>query len=1504
MVNRRSPRSVRRARRAVMRIPPSRITRTGSRSPAACRCRRLLISVTKSIASMRRAKIDSDFSRASRPISAQTEHWTSVLMRPPRSNSWWPLPTHCCESFTIRPIDSWSRSRILPSESWVILEDASRGPGPEWWSTGASFSRERRARAWPSKSTGIPRARISTTRSLGRRSMPDASLRSTAMPTPRVNSPTWKRRWRTHGSREFPATVSSTAGRSNACVDGSPSRPANGDATRPPDQRDSRLGAVDGRERCCEFGIIASHGSEEYALERSSDQAWGSVSHGQPIHRDDRRHFFARPAEQDLVAHVELRAIDRALERRPPVFARVELEQGPAGDRFEHAVGHRRDDEVTVAHDHQGGAGAFRDLPSLRQQDRVVESVLARLDGREPVVLVVRACLDARGHHVVRDAAPRRHAHPHSPLALVVVRSRASQDERAGVDLTGPIRLHATGAVFAEVHHQPEVNVVVKVIGAQPFDDGRAQVVGRIRQLHAHHLHAVAEPFQVLVELPDVEVPLGGIPVRAQALVDVRAAQDGQREHAEVRVLRLHDLAVQPDLEVRVAGHYRPPMTGVCSTRRCESSWSSLRAWLHTIMPECGTTQLDQFSDCNKGAPMYDAHRAARFSSLRAALALALGLVVSAPAAAQQPTPDQVSAIRAACRADYQANCAGVPPGGAEALECLKTHAANTSAACQQALGAVGGGAPAAPAPPASVAPASSAPEQTVTAPAAATGAMDAWPHTYRTSRGTATIYQPQVIAWPEHRTLETRIAVAILPNGATVPVAGTINVEFTTQVDFFDRVVILTAPRLLSSSFPSVGTARAAQFEERIKAELALVGPTRVALALVVPRPLHRAEQPPDVSLDNNPPRIFVSTRPASLIVFDGEPLLAPIAGTSLSFAVNTNWDVFFDAPTRSWYLLNNGAWLMAPVATGPWVPAGKLPASFSALPADASFAAVKKQIPGRSITPKDVPTIFESTTPAAIIVTTGPPRYVAIPGTSRSYVANSDAAVFRDSSSGMIYFLVSGRWFRAPGVDGPWTFATASLPPDFARIPADSPRGFVLASVPGTTQAKEALTEAQIPKQATLNRATTTVTVVYSGAPQFVAIPGTTLSYAVNTSFNVIQTGAGYYSCYQGAWFVASAATGPWALAPSVPAVIYTIPPTSPMYPCTYVKVYTAMPTTVTYGYTAGYTMSYVSAGVVVYGTGYYYPPYVYPAPVPIYYPYPYSYSGATYYNSATGAWAQGGAIYGPYGGVAKGGTAYNPTTGAWATGGAIYGPNGGAGAFSAYNPTTGSYAHGSAVWGPGGASGNASWYNARTGISGSTQQNSNEYGRWGSSTISGPNQTVHTQSQSDARGSAGSFSSSTGAKGAGVSGAGGNSAGVVKGAGGDVYAGADGNVYKKTDNGWEKYNNGGWAPVQQPTAGQRGTQSTTATPSSAAASQGTRGESRATQTSAASSASERNPSGAMERPAGQSGTSRFEGFNQLENDRAARLGGAQRFQQSGAMGGGFGGFRGAGRAGGFRR
>jgi hypothetical protein len=96
----------------------------------------------------------------------------------------------------------------------------------------------------------------------------------------------------------------------------------------------------------------------------------------------------------------------------------------------------------------------------------------------------------------------------------------------------------------------------------------------------------------------------------------------------------------------------------------------------------------------------------ARAWSMVALVAASLG--VAQAAWAQRPSEQQIADIRAACRADYIAHCAGVPPGGAQALACLREHLASVSSACQQAVNAVGA-APAAPA--AAPAPAPAAPE-------------------------------------------------------------------------------------------------------------------------------------------------------------------------------------------------------------------------------------------------------------------------------------------------------------------------------------------------------------------------------------------------------------------------------------------------------------------------------------------------------------------------------------------------------------------------------------------------------------------------------------------------------------------------------------------------------------------------------------------------------------------------------------------------------------------------
>jgi hypothetical protein len=70
------------------------------------------------------------------------------------------------------------------------------------------------------------------------------------------------------------------------------------------------------------------------------------------------------------------------------------------------------------------------------------------------------------------------------------------------------------------------------------------------------------------------------------------------------------------------------------------------------------------------------------------------GTKPAASTAAKKPSSAQIAAIRSSCRSDYQKSCAGVPTGGAAALNCLEKNKASLSPSCQKAVNAAGGGAP------------------------------------------------------------------------------------------------------------------------------------------------------------------------------------------------------------------------------------------------------------------------------------------------------------------------------------------------------------------------------------------------------------------------------------------------------------------------------------------------------------------------------------------------------------------------------------------------------------------------------------------------------------------------------------------------------------------------------------------------------------------------------------------------------------------------------------------
>ncbi|MES2193559.1 MAG: cysteine rich repeat-containing protein [Pseudomonadota bacterium] len=90
-------------------------------------------------------------------------------------------------------------------------------------------------------------------------------------------------------------------------------------------------------------------------------------------------------------------------------------------------------------------------------------------------------------------------------------------------------------------------------------------------------------------------------------------------------------------------------------------------------------------------APKTSAAPAATAAKPAAAAPAAAPKAAASPAA-KQPTDAQAAAIRSACRSDYQKVCAGVPTGGAPALQCLEKNKAKVSAPCAQAVNAAGGG--------------------------------------------------------------------------------------------------------------------------------------------------------------------------------------------------------------------------------------------------------------------------------------------------------------------------------------------------------------------------------------------------------------------------------------------------------------------------------------------------------------------------------------------------------------------------------------------------------------------------------------------------------------------------------------------------------------------------------------------------------------------------------------------------------------------------------------------
>ena len=148
----------------------------------------------------------------------------------------------------------------------------------------------------------------------------------------------------------------------------------------------------------------------------------------------------------------------------------------------------------------------------------------------------------------------------------------------------------------------------------------------------------------------------------------------------------------------------------------------------------------------------------------------------------------------------------------------------------------------------------------------------------------------------------------------------GVVDLKADTLVDRDTHTVFFRDITITSVRFPSLEGD--AQSMKQLFRSLIPAGGEPISVERVMADLERSKVQTTPVAVKNDPPQIFYSTSPAILLMAPGEPVLAPIEKTDLSFVVNANWDLFFEKSKKHYFLLIQKMWLTAPALKGPWSP------------------------------------------------------------------------------------------------------------------------------------------------------------------------------------------------------------------------------------------------------------------------------------------------------------------------------------------------------------------------------------------------------------------------------------------------------------------------------------------------------------------------------------------------------------------------------------------------------
>src|SRR5271167_101906 len=219
------------------------------------------------------------------------------------------------------------------------------------------------------------------------------------------------------------------------------------------------------------------------------------------------------------------------------------------------------------------------------------------------------------------------------------------------------------------------------------------------------------------------------------------------------------------------------------------------------------------------------------------------------------------------------------------------------------------------------------------------------WPRQITKPGGKLVLYQPQVDDWKDYKQVDARMAFTLTPTAGKSHV-GVVTVQLQSAVNVEDHTVFLSDPQITSVSFPSLDPATTAQMDQLMKTFLNPAATMTISLDRLAAS-VKKTKTPPVADVQNNPPAIFISMRPAILLLVNGSPVTAPIANSNLQFIVNANWPLFAEQGSSAYYLFDGKGWMTCASLQGSWTPTNQLPPQMPKVLQNPNFTSLKGFIP-----------------------------------------------------------------------------------------------------------------------------------------------------------------------------------------------------------------------------------------------------------------------------------------------------------------------------------------------------------------------------------------------------------------------------------------------------------------------------------------------------------------------------------------------------------------------------